>query len=55
MIEGLSMGVSTETVQLPTRVYRRELPGGGLILAPLTAVQPVKNTVAGTTGKDRPA
>jgi hypothetical protein len=31
MNEELSMEVSTETVQAPTRVYRRELPGAGYV------------------------
>src|SRR5207247_6128668 len=39
MIEGLSMGVSTETVQLPTRVYRRELPGAGYVAIDVTPAE----------------
>jgi len=35
-----------------TQGYIAELPGGGLILAPITAVQPVKNAA---TSKDKPA
>jgi len=31
MIEESLMEVSTETVQAPTRVYRRELPGAGYV------------------------
>jgi len=31
MIEELSMEVSTERIQAPTRVYRRELPGAGYV------------------------
>jgi hypothetical protein len=31
MIEELSMEVSTESIQTPTRVYRRELPGAGYV------------------------
>jgi hypothetical protein len=36
MIEELSMEVSTESIQAPTRVYRRELPGAGYVAIDVT-------------------
>jgi hypothetical protein len=36
MIEELSMGVSTESIQASTRVYRRELPGAGYVAIDIT-------------------
>ena len=36
MIEESLMEVSTETVQAPTRVYRRELPGAGYVAIDVT-------------------
>lgn len=36
MIEELSMEVSTESIQTPTRLYRRELPGAGYVAIDVT-------------------
>ena len=36
MIEELSMEVSTESIQAPQRVYRRELPGAGFVAIDVT-------------------
>jgi hypothetical protein len=36
MIEEMSMETSSETVQSPTRLYRRELPGAGYVAIDMT-------------------
>jgi hypothetical protein len=36
MIEEMSMGTSSETVQLSTPLYRRELPGAGYVAIDMT-------------------